>query len=189
MSEAPHSSLEIGLIGGIEKREIKIVPWRSEWRDMFHHHAERVQAALGPTLEDIEHIGSTSVAGLAAKPIIDVLAIVQDPSREDRYLTALQAAGYQLRVREPAFDEHRMFRTPKRDVHIHVFPPDSAECQRYLLFRDYLRNCPETRDRYANLKRELSLEDWEDMNAYAEAKTAFIEQVIRLARQKDAPPS
>ena len=108
-----------------------------------------------------------------------MLVVVADPSQEYLYLPAMLSAGYELRVREPNFDEHRMFRTLERDVHVHIYPPGSGEIDRYLTFRDTLRADPDARDRYAALKRDLSAGDWKDMNEYANAKTAFIEEVIR----------
>jgi GrpB-like predicted nucleotidyltransferase (UPF0157 family) len=113
---------ETGLIGGPEKRVIEIVPYRSDWPLQFERHAQSIKTGLGERALRIEHIGSTSVNGLAAKPIVDVLVIVVDPSDEDRYLPELLALGYELRVREPDFDEHRMVRTTARDAHIHIFP-------------------------------------------------------------------
>ncbi len=103
---------EIGLIGGPEKRVIEIVPHSPDWSLQFQDHARRIKTALGEVALRIEHIGSTSVEDLAAKPIIDMLVVVADPSQEDLYLPAMLSAGYELRVREPDFDEHRMFRTP-----------------------------------------------------------------------------
>lgn len=181
MPDSQNNQWEIGLIGGREKRVIEIVPYRSDWPVQFQRHAERIKNALGGTALRIEHIGSTSVEGLAAKPIIDILVVVADSAKEDLYLPGMLSAGYELRVREPDFEEHRMFRTPARDVH--VFSPSSGEIERYLLFRDFVRADAETRDQYAALKRELSKTDWADMNEYANAKTDFIEGVIRRARK------
>jgi GrpB-like predicted nucleotidyltransferase (UPF0157 family) len=173
---------EIGLIGGPEKRVIEIVPHSPDWSLQFQEHASRIKTALGEVALQIEHIGSTSVEGLAAKPIIDMLVVVADPSQEDLYLPAMLSAGYELRVREPEFDEHRMFRTPARDVHVHVYPPNSGEIARYLAFRDFLRANRTACDRYAALKWELSGADWKDMNEYADAKTKFIEDIIKRAQ-------
>lgn len=172
---------ETGVIGGPEKRIIEIVPYSPDWPLQFQNHAKRIRTALGEVAMQIEHIGSTSVDELPAKPIIDILVVVADPSREDLYLPAMLSAGYELRVREPDFEEHRMFRTPERDVHVHIFPPNSGEIDRYLLFRDFLRANPKARGEYATLKRELSAADWNDMNEYADAKTKFIEEIISRA--------
>ena len=125
-----------------------------------------------------EHIGSTSVPGLAAKPIIDVLVTVADADDETTLVPAMTSAGYQLRVREAG---HRMFRTPDRDVHIHVWGDSDPEVLRYLRFRDRLRTSAEDRRSYEQLKRELSGREWPDMNHYANAKGVLIEQILARA--------
>ncbi len=132
-------------------------------------------------------MGSTAVPGLAAKPIVDILLVLDDPSDEASYLPALEAAGYQLRVREPDWWEHRMLRTPARDVHVHVFPPDSPEVERCLLFRDRLRTVTEERELYAAAKRRLAEQDWPTMQYYAEAKTEVVEAILgRAIAARDA---
>lgn len=159
------------LIGGAEKRDIRIVPYDPDWPKRYDHHSAVVSRALGDILGAIHHVGSTSVPGLAAKPIIDILVVVPDSSNEISYLPALEAAGYLLRVREPDWYEHRMLRTPTKDVHIHVFSPNSPEISRNLVFRDRLRCHPADRQRYEDTKRRLAALSWEDMNAYADAKS------------------
>ena len=161
------NQLETGLIGGIEKRDIVIVEYESDWPRQFAKHAGIIAAALGSTALRIEHIGSTSVPGLAAKPIIDILVVVADSANESVYLPQLEAAGYALRVREPDWNEHRMFRTPEKDVHIHIYSAACREIQRNLTFRDRLRRNLNERTRYAQIKRELAAKEWPDMNAYA----------------------
>lgn len=127
-----------GLIGGVEKRAITIVPYSDQWLCKFRTHADRIQQELGDVAMRVEHIGSTSVKGLDAKPIIDILVVVADPADEPCYFPAMEGLGYELRVRQPEFDQHRMFRTSDRDVHVHFFPPHSGEVTRYLMFRDTL---------------------------------------------------
>lgn len=170
--------LETGLIGGIEKRDIKICDYDSDWPNRFEKHAKIIVDAIGSSLLGIEHIGSTSIPGLAAKPIIDILVVVPDSANESAYLPRLEAAGYVLRVREPYWNEHRMFRTRERDVHIHVYSVGCSEIQRNLIFRNRLRKNAEDRMRYEQKKRELAAQDWPDMNAYAKAKSEVIESVI-----------
>src|SRR5580658_6267930 len=109
------------LIGGVEKREIVICNYDPRWPEKFWVHAKVIADVMGNSALRIEHIGSTSVPGLAAKPIIDMLLVVENSADEDSYLPRLVGAGYELRVREPDFHEHRMFRMPARDVQIHVF--------------------------------------------------------------------
>lgn len=169
------------LIGGIEKREIVIVDYDPLWPAKFQRHAAIISQALGPTALAIEHVGSTSVPGLAAKPIIDIDVVVVDSSHEAAYLPALLAAGYALRVREPDWHEHRMFRTPELDVHVHLFSSGCVEVARHLAFREHLRSHAEDRLRYEALKRKLAQEDWPDMNAYAQAKSEVVEEIIARA--------
>ena len=177
--------LETGKIGGSEKQEIKIVDYDEDWPKKFQKHAHTIALALGPSALRIEHIGSTSVPGLGAKPIIDILVVVPNSMDESVYLLRLQAAGYVLRVREPDWYEHRMFRTPEKDVHIHVFSLGCQEIERYLTFRERLRQNVEDRNLYERMKRELATKDWTDMDEYARAKTQLIEHVIATARSAD----
>ena len=136
----------------------------------------------------VEHIGSTSVPGLAAKPVIDILVVVTDSADESAYLPRLEAAGYVLRVREPDWNEHRMLRTPERDVHVHVYSAGCPEVERTLAFRDRLRRNGDDRRRYERTKRELAAREWPDMNAYAEAKTEVIESILDAARAESETP-
>jgi len=169
------------LIGGFEKAPIRIVDYDPSWPTQYQAHAKKIARALGDVSLRIEHIGSTSVPGLAAKPIIDILVVVTDSADEDSYLPKLEAAGYELRVREPEFYEHRMLRTPTKDAHIHVFSPGSPEIFRFLTFRDRLRTNAEERKRYEDTKRRLAAQSWPDMNAYAEAKTDIVESILAAA--------
>jgi GrpB-like predicted nucleotidyltransferase (UPF0157 family) len=129
------------------------------------------------------------VPGLAAKPILDIDVLVQDSSDESTYLPALLQAGYLLRVREPAWHEHRMFRTPELDVHVHIFSTGCVEFARHLAFRDHLRAHAEDRLLYENVKRKLAREDWPDMNAYARAKSEVVEQILARAWPETGKPA
>ena len=169
------------LIGGIEKRAIAVVDYDPRWPGMFQKHAEILSCALGEKALAIEHVGSTSVPGLAAKPIIDIDVIVEDSSDEASYLPALIQAGYVLRVREPDWHQHRMVRTPELDVHVHLFSPGCIEFIRHRVFRDHLRTCEEDRLLYESVKRKLAKEDWPDMTAYAQAKTEVEEGILTRA--------
>jgi len=170
--------VETGLIGGDEKLRIRIVDYDAEWPKKFEAHARVIADALGSAALQIEHVGSTSVPGLAAKPIIDILVVVQNSADESSYLSRLEAACYILRVREPHWNEHRMFRTHEKDVHIHIYSVGCAEIQRVLTFRDRLRMNIDDRRRYEKTKRELAAREWPNMDAYAKAKTEVIEMII-----------
>lgn len=169
------------IIGEVEQRAIVIADYDPAWPRRFGREEAKIRGALGPAALCVEHVGSTSVPGLIAKPIVDILLVVEDAGNEDAYLPALEAAGYVLRVREPDFDEHRMFRTPEKDVHVHVFSPNSIEVERLLLLRDYLRHNEEDRELYAGTKRELASRDWPSMQHYADAKTGIVEDILTRA--------
>jgi GrpB-like predicted nucleotidyltransferase (UPF0157 family) len=177
----PDKLFETGLIGGIEKRDITIVEYDPNWPKKFDKHANAISSALGETALRIEHVGSTAVPELGSKPIIDILVVVSNSADESTYLPQLVAAGYVLRVREPEWNEHRMFRTPERDVHVHIFSVGCPEVHRNLLFRDRLRHHAEDRKLYEGVKRQLATKNWSDMNAYANAKTDVIEEILRRA--------
>ena len=180
-------SWEAALIGGVEKREIRIVDYDPDWPRKFETHARIIAGALGGSALRIEHIGSTSVPGLAAKAIVDILVVVQDSRDESTYLPQLEAAGYVLRVREPHWNEHRMFKTPGMDVHIHIYSDGCREIQRNLTFRDRLRRNVDDSRRYEQTKRELAAKEWPDTNAYADAKTEVIESIIAAAKVAALP--
>jgi len=174
------ADLEVDVVGGTEKRELFLSDPDDTWPAAYAVHEARIREALGDTALAVEHIGSTSVPGLAAKPIIDVLVTVPDLVDEAAYLPALLGAGYLLRVREPG---HRLVRPPGRDVHVHVLEPDDPAAHDYLLFRDHLRRDPADRALYEQTKRDLVSRDWADMNAYADAKTDVVEAVKARARR------
>ncbi len=144
----------------------------------FAAERDRVVAALGTRALRVEHVGSTAVPGLPAKPIVDLDVAVADPDDEAAYLPDLLAAGYDLRVREPG---HRMVRTPERDVHLHVVGQDSEWLCRHLAFRDRLRADAADRAAYAALKRQLVARDLPSMDAYADAKGPLIGEILARA--------
>ncbi len=144
----------------------------------YEHHVEIIRKSLDNRVLLLEHVGSTSVPGLAAKPIVDIDLVVADSSDEKSYVPALVEAGYVLRIREPDWQEHRMFRTPDLDVHLHVFSPESSEVERHLRFRNRLREAAEDRELYEGVKRRLAEKEWKDMNDYADAKTEVIESIL-----------
>ena len=130
----------------------------------------------------IEHAGSTSVPRLAAKPIIDLLLVLADSAAEDAYAPALEAAGYVLRIREPNWYQHRMFKGPDTDINLHVFSSGCPEIDRMLLFRDWLRSNAADRDLYARTKLALAQKEWKHVQNFADAKVVVIEEIIARAR-------
>jgi GrpB-like predicted nucleotidyltransferase (UPF0157 family) len=165
---------------------IQIVDYDPDWPRLFRREADRVRAALGEQVLLLEHVGSTSVAGLAAKPRIDMLLVVPDSADEPAYVPALEAAGYVLRIREPDWYEHRVFKGPDTDVNLHVFSPGCPEIDRMLLFRDHLRSNESDRRLYERTKRELAQKEWKYTQNYADAKTAVVEEIIARARVRES---
>lgn len=161
----------VELVGGPEALGLQLHSYDERWASIYLDHRRRIRDALPAVGIEIEHIGSTSVPGLAAKPIIDIVVAVDDITAEEDYLDGLLAAGYELRVREPG---HRLVRTPARDVHVHLFERDDPAVDGYLLLRDHLRSDADDRALYENTKRTLLSNQWDDMNDYAEAKTDVI---------------
>jgi GrpB-like predicted nucleotidyltransferase (UPF0157 family) len=164
----------VELIGGREARPIVIVAYDPAWPHRFAQEHARIAAAL-PDARAIEHVGSTSVPGLAAKPIVDIQVSVGPDL--DAAVGPLEEAGYLLRVREHG---HRMLRTPAHDVHVHLWA-DPGEEQRHLRFRDWLRANADDRELYARTKRELAARAWDDMNDYAQAKSPVIGDITARA--------
>ena len=171
--------LQTVLIGGREPAAIVIREYDPGWPERYREVRAQLRDALGARALGIEHIGSTAVPGLAAKPIIDVLVTVADVHDESAYAPALVAAGFPQRVREPG---HRMFRTPERDVHVHVYQPRASAVTDYLDLRDWLRRSALDRTLYAETKRALATQQWADMNDYADAKSDVISAILTRAR-------
>jgi GrpB-like predicted nucleotidyltransferase (UPF0157 family) len=168
----------VELIGGTERREIRVVDPDTAWPLRFAEQRERIAGALGSAAIRIDQVGSTAVPGLAAKSIVDIQVSVPDVEDEDAYADRLVAAGYRLRVREPG---HRMLRTGALDVHVHVCSAGSGWERQHLLFRDWLRHDAADRSAYASLKRDLAGRDWDDMNQYADAKGGLIAEITARA--------
>jgi GrpB-like predicted nucleotidyltransferase (UPF0157 family) len=139
-------------------RTIAIEEYDPAWADRFDAVSAVLRDALGPLAIDVQHVGSTSVPGLAAKPIIDIDLMVADAEDESRYIPPLDRLGYWLVLREPWWHGHRMLVDVDEDVHLHVWPQGAPEPIRHRLFRDWLCTHPEDRDLYAATKRRLARE-------------------------------
>jgi GrpB-like predicted nucleotidyltransferase (UPF0157 family) len=157
------------------------------WPRLYAREAARIRSALGERVVRLEHAGSTSVPGLAAKPIIDIVLEVPDAAEEAAYLPALEAAGYVLRLREPDWFQHRLLKGPDTDLNLHVFSAGCPETDRMLLFRDWLRGDTGDRALYVRTKRELAARDWGSVQQYADAKTAVIGAILARAQGGDTP--
>jgi GrpB-like predicted nucleotidyltransferase (UPF0157 family) len=161
---------------------VEVVDWSPQWAGQF----DEVAAVLRDALADlasarVEHVGSTSVPGLAAKPVIDMTLAVADTTAEGDYVPPLEAAGYVLRIREPDWYEHRMLRGTDPDVNLHVFSTGCEEISRMLRFRDRQRSSPADRALYLARKRELATRTWRYTQDYADAKSAVVAEILARA--------
>ena len=166
---------------------VLIVDYDPDWPRQFATEAAKIRAALGERALLLEHVGSTSTPGLAAKPILDILLVVADSADEPTYVPDLERAGYVLRTREPEWFEHRVLKGVDPAVNLHVFSPGCPETERMLLMRDWLRTHDDDRELYEKTKRELAKRTWMYVQNYADAKTEVVEAI--LARAHSNRPS
>jgi len=176
---------------GVRRRvdgPIHLADYDPEWPLLYDREATRVRDLLGDRVILLEHVGSTSVPGLPAKPIIDMLLVVADSGDEPAYVPPMEAGGYAVRIREPDWHQHRVFKGPDTDVNLHTFSDGSAEIERMLAFRDRLRSHDDERELYLATKRELAARHWVYVQDYADAKGDVVEGIIEraLAERNDA---
>lgn len=152
-----------------------------KWVNDYQYEEKKIKEILKDKVIQIEHVGSTSVPGLCAKRIIDILLIVADSSKEEDYVPQLLENGYILKVREPDWYGHRMFLATDRAIHLHVFSKDCLEAKRMLVFRDWLINHPEDRELYAQTKRSLAQKVWRYVQDYADQKSAVVQAIMTRA--------
>lgn len=171
------------MVGSERNDPVVIVDYDPAWPDRYLEWRNRLANALGDLAVRIEHVGSTAVPGLAAKPIVDIEISVLNIDDEPAYVPPIEAAGIALRSRDT---HHRYFRPAPgrpRDVQVHVCVAEGTWERDHLLFRDYLRAHDDVRDNYARLKRELASRYPDDRVGYTEAKSEFITEVLRTAGQ------
>ncbi len=161
--------------------DVVLVEYDAGWPDEFGRQQRRIVAALGDTAAEVHHAGSTSVPGLAAKPVIDVVLVVADPADEAAYAPALQDAGYVFTLREPEWHRHRLFKDRSPRVNLHVFGPGCDEVERMLAFRDHLRADPADRALYERTKRDLAGLEWTRVQDYADAKSGVVADIMARA--------
>lgn len=169
-------------VGEVESHPVVLAGPDPAWPARYEREAARIREALGNGVVELHHVGSTAVSDLPAKPVIDVVLVVADPADEPAYVPALEEHGYELRIREPDWYEHRMLRPADTvDVNLHVFGPDCPEVERMLAFRDHLRSHGDDRRLYAATKRQLARRAWPSVQHYAEAKSEVVEAILARA--------
>ena len=160
---------------------VYLAPYDPAWPSKFLLLAGRIRDALAEKILLLEHVGSTSVPGLSAKPVIDMVLAVSNSADEAAYVPPLAEQEFALRVREPNWFEHRLLKTPNADSNLHVFSFGCEEIERMLVFRDWLRAHEEERRRYEDVKRELASRSWRHVQNYADAKSDVVREILGRA--------
>jgi len=161
---------------------VALSEYDARWPLQFEALAASIHRALGATALTLDHVGSTSVPGLAAKPVIDVALTVPSSAAEAGYGPQLEAIGYTLRVREPNWYEHRMYAHYEPSVNLHVFSQGCPEAERMRVFRDWLRTNATDRALYEQVKRSLAAKDWRCVQDYADAKSDVVREILQRAQ-------
>jgi GrpB-like predicted nucleotidyltransferase (UPF0157 family) len=182
--EMSDKEIEAAAVGGPPStyREVVVADYDPDWPMWFERAGAEIRDALGDAVLQLDHVGSTSVPGLAAKPLIDINLVVADTTDEDAYVPKLEPLGYELRVREPDWFEHRLLRGYDPPVNLHVFPQGCEEVERMVVLRDWLRTHDDDRELYERTKRELATKQWKYVQNYADAKTEVIQGILARAR-------
>jgi GrpB-like predicted nucleotidyltransferase (UPF0157 family) len=179
------------MVDGVDRQtlrgKIELVEYDPRWPALYAREEGRIRSILGDRALRIEHTGSTSVPGLPAKPIVDIVLEVPDAADEDRYAADLEAAGYVLAIRESDWLEHRLFKGPDTNVNLHVFSAACPETDKMVLLRDRLRSNAEDRELYARTKRELAARGWKYVQQYADAKTEVVQEILARATAEGTP--
>lgn len=153
---------------------VEVVAPDPSWAHSFAVIRERIYSALEERVLAVEHVRSTAVPRLWAKPVIDVDLTVLDSAAEDAWLPDLESAGFVLRVREPEWEEHRLVRGEDPTSNVHVFSAGAREPRRHVMFRDWLRTHPDDRDQYSAIKRDVAAQGFTDGMLYNNAKAGFV---------------
>jgi GrpB-like predicted nucleotidyltransferase (UPF0157 family) len=161
--------------------QIYLAPYDPTWPAQYEAETAKIRAALGERAIVLEHVGSTSIPGMSAKPLLDILLAVADSSDEDAYVPTLTAQGYRLHLREPDWEQHRVMKGEWPFVNLHVFTIGSPEIRRMVGFRYRCRAHPEERRLYEETKRQLASQVWRHVQHYANAKGEVVEAIIARA--------
>lgn len=159
-------------------QKVVVTAYNREWTSMYEEEAEKIKRIFGEDFVAIYHIGSTSVAGLQAKPIIDMMPVVKDIHLVEQHNTAMQRLGFEP-MGEFGIAGRRYFRKggEKRTHHVHIFQEGSLDIKRHIAFRDYLRAHPNTSERYGALKSKLAKQFPFDMESYINGKDALVKEI------------
>ena len=175
---------------GLKRGELRVSPYREEWKNLFEIEKRDIEKAIGDYIEDIQHVGSTSIPGMPAKPILDIAIAVKDFEEARVCIEPLSKMGYTFKGENGIPRRHYFLKGEPCTHHIHLLEKTSEEWEKLILFRDYLRSNQKTAEEYKKLKRDLSEKLRGDRKAYQAAKSDFVAAVIRKSpgsRLKHAP--
>lgn len=165
---------------------VNLSDYNPKWENEFEYEKKRIVNVIGDKILGIEHIGSTSIKGLEAKPVIDIIVGVQDLAEVSNFVVTLSEIEYEY-VHKPEFKDRRFFRKGlwgQGTCHLHICEINSSEWIEKLLFRDYLRLHPDVSKEYASLKKELASNYKSDRPTYTKKKEPFIRKIIEIARKE-----
>jgi len=171
---------------GLERGKVLLVPYQPEWESLFRREAALLRSVFGGAILGVEHIGSTAVAGMTAKPIIDLMCAVAGLDGARAFRPRLEALGYEYRPDEAVPDRLFFAKGPRerRTHHLSLTEPGSTFYEEKLLFRDYLRTHASAAEEYRRLKEGLAGRHASDRASYTEGKRAFVERILALARSE-----
>ena len=164
---------------GLKRGELRVSPYREKWKNLFKTEKKDIEKAIGDYIEDIQHVGSTSIPGMSAKPILDIAIAVKDFEEARICIEPLSKMGYAFKGENGIPRRHYFLKGEPCTHHIHLLEKDSEEWEKLILFRDYLRSNQNTAEEYKKLKIDLSERHREDRKSYQAAKGNFVETVIR----------
>ena len=167
---------------GLKRGELRVSPYREGWKNLFEIEKRDIEKAIGDYIKDIQHVGSTSIPGMSAKPILDIAIAVKDFEEARICINPLCDMGYTFKGENGIPRRHYFLKGEPCTHHIHMLEKDSEEWEKLILFRDYLRSHQNTAEEYNQLKRNLSERLQGDRKAYQDAKGDFVEAVIRKSR-------
>jgi GrpB-like predicted nucleotidyltransferase (UPF0157 family) len=173
---------------GLERGTVRLAPYTPEWHRLFEEERRSIEEAVGAYALAVEHVGSTSIPGLTAKPIIDIMLGVGELSEVEHCISPLVRLGYVYKGENGLPERHFFAKGEPRTHHIHLVQIDGAHWREHLLFRDYLRRHPSLAEEYAALKRRLAQQYHADRATYTDAKTPFITRVLELAAAHQNQP-
>jgi GrpB-like predicted nucleotidyltransferase (UPF0157 family) len=171
--------MEIGLKSGI----VRLVQYSPEWAKIFDREEKLLQSSIGEYIIEIQHIGSTSITGMLAKPIIDIGVAIERFEEGVVCIKPLEALGYIYNGENGIPRRHYFDKGDPTAYHLHILEQDSDEWKKHITFRDFLRNNEEAANEYARLKQQLARKFRHDRLAYTEGKSEFIHHILKLAEQ------